>query len=38
MVHAHKYAIGISVQLNYRNDLQDGRAVQKKPRNDDDFD
>ena len=29
MVHAHKYAFGISVQLNYRNDLQDGRQFKR---------
>ena len=29
IVHAHKYAIGISVQLNYRNDLQDARQFKR---------
>ena len=29
MVYEHKYAFGISVQLNYRNDLQDGRKFKR---------
>ena len=29
MVHTHKYAIGFSVQLNYRNDLQDERQFKR---------